>query len=30
MRAGDIKYKELSDYHYDLGENEVKAGWERQ
>lgn len=30
VRAGRIKYKELEKYHYNIGENEVKAGWEKQ
>ena len=30
IRAGKIKYKDLEKYHYNLGENEVKAGWEKQ
>lgn len=30
MRAGNIKYDELEKYHYNLGEDEVKAGWEKQ
>ena len=30
VRAGKIKYKDLEKYHYNLGENEVKTGWEKQ
>ena len=30
MRAGKIKYSELEKYHYNIGEDEVKAGWEKQ
>ena len=30
MRAGKIKYSELEKYHYNIDEDEVKAGWEKQ
>lgn len=30
MRAGKIKYKELEKYHYNIEEDEVKEGWEKQ
>ena len=30
VRAGKIKYEDLGEYHYNLGENEVKEGWEKQ
>lgn len=30
VRAGEINYKDLKEYHYNISENEGKAGWEKQ